>query len=163
DLLFKFATPGTPLEYRRELDLSTAVATTRFRCNGVTYQREVFASYPDRVLVVHLSADKPGNISFQCRMTTPHQNATTRPTEGGVLTMSGQVVDPKANNEPGLKFESRLRVMPVNGESRVHGDTVEVKNADAATLVLACGTSFVNFQDISADPAKRCAEDLAKG
>ena len=60
--------------YRRELDLKTAIAKTTYTAGGVNYTREYFASFPDHVIVVHLSADKSGSVSFGATMTTPHRN-----------------------------------------------------------------------------------------
>jgi alpha-L-fucosidase 2 len=162
DLYFKFPFREEASGYRRELDLDTAIATTSFKIGAVTYRREVLASYPDRAIVVHLSADKPGSISFSCRLTSPHKTATTRPVNADTLATSGQVLDPTVKDEPGLKFESRLRVVPAGGKISTHRDTIDIDHADAVTLLLVANTSFVNFQDISADPAKRCEDDLAR-
>jgi alpha-L-fucosidase 2 len=162
DVYFKFPFREEASGYRRELDLDTAIATTWFKIRDVTYRREVLASYPDRAIVVHLSADQPGSVSFSCQLTSPHRRATTRPVNADTLAISGQVLDPVANDEPGLKFESRLRVVPAGGKVAVDQDNINVDHADAVTLLLVANTSFVNFQDISADPANRCEEDLAK-
>jgi alpha-L-fucosidase 2 len=59
DLELKYNLPGTPTSYYRDLDISSAVATTRFEVNGVTYMREIFASAPDQVIVIRLSASQP--------------------------------------------------------------------------------------------------------
>ena len=162
DLYFTFPFREEASGYRRELDLDTAIASTSFKIGSVSYRREVFASYPDRAIVFRLSADRPGSVSFSCRLTSPHKTATMRPLGADTLALSGQVLDPTAKDEPGLKFESRLRVLPVGGKAAIGKETIEIKNADAVTLLLVANTSFVTFQDISADPAKRCEDDLAK-
>ena len=59
--------------YARALDLDRAVAWTRYTCNGVNYRREIFASYPDKVLVIHLSADKKGALNFALEPYAPFQ------------------------------------------------------------------------------------------
>ena len=55
---------GTPSDYYRDLDLQKAVATTRFTVNGTVYSREMFSSAPDQLMVIRLTASKPGQLSF---------------------------------------------------------------------------------------------------
>ena len=86
--------------YRKSLDLSTALVTTEYELDGVTYRREYFSSYPDRVIVVHLTADQPGQISATLRLTTPHTPTTTFDAEGHALLMRGQ--------GPGEAFRRKL-------------------------------------------------------
>jgi len=72
DLVLNVGHTGT--DYRRELDLNTAMAKTTYKSGGVTYTREYFANYPDKVIVVHLSASENGKVSFSAGLTTPHKN-----------------------------------------------------------------------------------------
>ena len=65
--------------YRRDLDLATATAHVSYTTGGVTFEREVFASAPDQVIVVRLTASRPGQISFEARLQTP-QRATIEAT-----------------------------------------------------------------------------------
>lgn len=81
---------GRPIEgYRRELDLADAVFRVRYRCEGVTFTREIFASHPDGVIVIRLTADRPGGLTFRVRLTCPHP-ATMRVDEGR-LSMDSQL------------------------------------------------------------------------
>src|SRR4051812_18216365 len=79
DLRIHFDGHENATDYRRELNLSDGTASVNYKLNGVSYQREVFSSFPDQVLVVRLTADKPGSISFVAKTTSPHASATTRP------------------------------------------------------------------------------------
>ena len=82
---------NTPVEnYRRELDLSDAVAKLKFSRGGVTYSREMFASAPDQVMVLHLTADRAQAISFDAQLDRPERFATTGDGENGLL-MTGQL------------------------------------------------------------------------
>ena len=137
-------------DYRRELDLDAAVASVRYRVDDVTYERQVFASHPDQVIVVRISADKRGRVSFIAKMDSPHPSAQCRAVNGEQLALFGQV------QEDGLRFEARLRVVADGGRVVVKDDEVVVENADAATLLLAAATSFKNFRDVGANPAQRC-------
>ena len=156
DLRLRFAGPADATDYRRELDLDSAVATVSYRAGGVTFKREAFASHPDRVIVLRFTADQPGQISFTLKMDSPHASSRTQVINSDTLALTGQV------QADGLGFESRVRVMAAGGRVTTNGNTITVEKADSATLLLVAATSFKNFQDISADPAARCEQDLAK-
>src|SRR5687767_7795561 len=79
--------------YYRELDIERAVTKTTYTVDGVTYTREAIASFPDRVVVMRLSASKPGTVSFKARFTTPQPKATVATTPGKELTISGTTMD----------------------------------------------------------------------
>jgi len=156
DLRFQFPGHENATNYRRELDLDSAIASVSYKVGEVTFKREVFASHPDRVIAVRLTADQPAQISFTAKLDSPHSNSLTRAIAPDTLALTGKV------QADGLSFESRVRVVAKGGSMTTNGNTLEVKGADSVTLLLVAATSFVNFEDISADPAKRCATDLAK-
>jgi len=154
DLHLHFPGQGEVTDYRRELDLYTAIATTTFQLDGVKYKREIFASYPDQTIVLHITADKPGQISFTLKMDSPHTNSQTSATAPDCLSLTGQV------ETGGLKFESCVRLVAEGGTITTTGNMFAIDKANSATIILVAATSFKNFQDISADPAKHCAADL---
>src|SRR4029079_15530724 len=78
DLRFHFFNHEHATDYRRELDLDSAIARTTYRVDEVTYKREVFASYPDRAIVVQIAADHHGRLSFALKMDSPHTNSQAR-------------------------------------------------------------------------------------
>jgi alpha-L-fucosidase 2 len=145
---------GEATDYRRELDLDSAVASVRYRAGGVTYRREVFASYPDQVIVVRISADKPGAVSFSAGLDSPHKVARTVALGPGELALRGEV------QKGGIRFEARLRALAEGGRVAVKGDRLSVEGADAVTLLLAGATNHVNYHDLSADPGARCGKAL---
>ena len=128
----------TSTDYRRELDLETAVARTTFKSADVTYTREVFSSHPDQVLIARLSADRPHAISFTAKLARP-ERATTRPINND-LEMTGQLNDGKGG--AGLSYIARLRPIVDGGEVTTNADQIQVKNANAVTLLLAAGTDY---------------------
>ncbi len=154
DLRLHFTAQGNATDYRRELDLDSATATTTYRLGGVRFQRDVFASYPDRAIIVRIVADQPRNVSFTLTMNSPQTNSQTGGIDRDTLALIGQV------ETNGLRFESRVRVVCDGGSVTTNGNTLVVENANSATLFLVAATSFKNYQDISADPAKQCAKDL---
>ncbi len=106
DLLLKFADAGAAENYRRELNLDTAVARVSFTAGGVTYTREMFSSPVDQVIAVRLKADRGGQISFTASMRTP-QKATVAVESGNTLVMSG-ANGSSAGIQGALKFQARV-------------------------------------------------------
>jgi alpha-L-fucosidase 2 len=151
--------------YRRDLDLTTATAHVSYTTGETTFSREVFASAPDQVIVVHLTASRPGQLSFEARMST-QQRATIEATADGDLVMRGTNGDGRGTTADGqpltgaLRFESRVRILPRGGTRTVAGDAVVVRGADAVTLLIAAATSFRRFDDVSGDPAVAVATVL---
>lgn len=135
DLFIDFPSEGTA-NYRRELDLKEAIHRTTYQSNGVNYLREYFASYPDKVIVLHLSADKPGKLSFKIRMTDAHQ---------AVITVSGnKIVATGKLPENQMEYESQMIVLQEEGKLSTNDNSIEVINATRVTILLTAGTSFEN-------------------
>jgi alpha-L-fucosidase 2 len=166
DLALTFPQVDSVENYRRDLDLATATAHVSYTTGGVTFSREVFATAPDQVIVVRLTASRPGRISFEARMQTP-QRATVEATADGDLVMRGVNGDGPGTTADGrpmtgaLHFEARVRVVTSGGTRSAHGDAVVVRDADAVTLLIAAATSYRTSEDVSADPAARVAAALA--
>ena len=89
DMFLDFGHKEPVTNYTRELDLNSAVCRVRYQSGGVTFTREVFASQPDQVIVVRLTADRPGGLNFRARLTSPHPVEVRA--EGGQLAMRGQL------------------------------------------------------------------------
>ncbi len=189
DLLLEFDGPektGKVEDYRRELDLETGVAKISYRAGwspgfsrnlatqppkggtpavDAIITRELFVSYPDRALVERISSDKPGSISVKVQLKSPFPFAVTA--KPGKLVMDGHWKGPVKGDwigptsGEGLRFETALVARSEGGKSEAIGSSLQITGADAVTLVLAAATSFVNYQDISGDPAARCQAVLA--
>jgi alpha-L-fucosidase 2 len=154
DLRIAFPGHEAATGYYRDLDLNAAVTSVRYELDGVSYHREMFASYPDQAIVVRLTADQPGALTFQAQLTSPHAGSSTEVEGGEILVLGGQV-------EKGRTcFEARLEVRIEGGAVEPDGDALKVTGANSATLVLVGATSFVNYQDISGDPAQVCEKQL---
>jgi len=156
DLVLDF--PGTQdagaSAYRRDLDLDTATASVEYVEHGVTYRREVFSSWPDQVIVVRISASKPGSVSFSAGLKSAHEGAALSALPGGDVSMSGAVAS------SAIRFEARLHVAISGGRRETRDGQIVVSGADSATLLLAGATNFKNYQDVSADPKERNAAVL---
>jgi alpha-L-fucosidase 2 len=151
DLLLDFPTvpEAEATGYRRALDLDTAVASVEYTVRGVAYRRDVLASYPAKVIVIHLSASRPGSISFQVGLKSAHEASTVVLLPTGELSMTGRVKD------SAIRFEARLVVQSVGGGRTTRGGGIAIDGADSATLILTGATNFKNYQDVTADPDAR--------
>ncbi|MGZ5515341.1 MAG: glycoside hydrolase family 95 protein, partial [Candidatus Aminicenantales bacterium] len=169
NLVLRFMAGDAPKEYRHELDLDTAVDTTSYSLGGVRYTRQVFVSPIDQVLVIRLTADAPGRISFRAQLrgerNEAHSNYATNYFRMDGLPPDGLVVRGKSADYMGiagrLRYEARLKVLPEGGTMAVGEDELVVTGADAATLLVAAATNFVTYKDVSGDPAARVEAALA--
>lgn len=127
--------------YVRDLDMRTALATVNYDYEGVHYTREYFDSYPDNVMAVRLSADQKGKISFDTNLQSLIGGRTHKSTvDGDTITMR----DALGGN--GLNIEAQLKVINEGGNlsSNANGSnpSITVSDADAVTLIFACGTDY---------------------
>ncbi len=167
DLFIDFPGHKNVTGYRRQLDLDSAVASVTYKHDGVTYRREIFASHPAGAIVVRVTADRPGAISFCASLSSPHAGMATTKIDTETLAIRGRVADfdnkrTKQVIQGRLKLAARLRVVTDGGVVKVTDEAVQVRGADTATLVLVAATSYRDYQDVSADPIARCASFMEK-
>lgn len=150
DLMLTFGASSQSAGYRRELDLDAAVATTTYTRDGVAFRREVFASAPAGVIVMRLTADRPGAIRFRAAFETPQPGEATA--EGRDLVLAGR--NTSQHDIPArLEFQCRARVLADAGTVTADGDALEVEGADAVTLLISAATSYRSYDDVSGAPA----------
>jgi alpha-L-fucosidase 2 len=150
DCWLQFTEQGPVTNYKRELDIDNAIAKTSYLSNGVQYTREYFASAPAQTIVIHLSANSPGNISFHALFGSPHAGFTTRRINDHTLALYVQVRD------GALKGVAYLQASTQQGAIAVTNDKLSISHADEATLYLAAATNFKNYKDISGEPEAAC-------
>ncbi|MGD1085048.1 MAG: glycoside hydrolase family 95 protein [Verrucomicrobiota bacterium] len=122
-------------DYRRDLDLATALAHVSYQSGGVRYQREFFCSHPAGLLVARFTADKPHSYSGSVKMRDSHQAATKL--EGKYfLTVSGTLAT-------GMKYEWMAEVLSEGGSLATNGNTLEFQDCDSLTLLIVAGTDYV--------------------
>ncbi len=150
DLFLDFPTNASVENYRRDLDLDAAVATVSYTANGIHFKREIFSSPVDQVIVVRLTADRPGQISFTAGLSTP-QKASVMAQGTNLLVMTG--VNGDARGIKGaLKFQARVWLKNAGGTISTNVDKLTVSGSDAVTLFIAAATSYKNYHDVSGDP-----------
>ena len=152
---------GRESSYRRELDISKALQTVRYECDGVTYVREYFVSRPAQVIVCRLSSDTKGALNGMISMKSLHPVLITA--DDREITMKGDTSGfwywKLMQNEPkrlltcreyasdvniDLQFEARLRVINEGGALAKAGDAIRFNGCDTVTLLLAADTDYVN-------------------
>ncbi|MFJ9915014.1 glycosyl hydrolase family 95 catalytic domain-containing protein [Actinacidiphila glaucinigra] len=144
--------------YRRDLDLETAVATTTYTRGGVAYRREVFASHPDQVIVVRLTAGTRGGLSFTAAFDSPQQSLTESPDPmTAALEGTGQTREGVTGQ---VRFRALVRAHAEGGTVRSENGTLAVTGADAVTLLVSVGTSYNDYRDASGDHRARAERPL---
>jgi len=158
DLWLDFGGTAQPEDYRRQLDLDTGIASVSYTAGGVHYLREVFASAPGHCIVVRLTADRPGSISFRATITRP-ADATSQ-TAPGRLILTGQALPKNARgeNNTGVRFRAEASAAVSGGHMESSGDHLDVGGADSVTLTIAAATE-IREKDLAA----ACARDLTSG
>ncbi|MEI6810038.1 MAG: glycoside hydrolase family 95 protein [bacterium] len=121
-------------EYRRELDIHDAVHRVAYKAGGVQYRREAFCSAPDQVMVLRLTADKPGSLTGVIRLEGMHKEETAG--SPGRLVFAGKL-------ENGLEYEAQLRVLNAGGEVTTVTNVINFTKVDTLTILLTAGTSYL--------------------
>ncbi len=163
DLRLRFDDKSKVTDYRRQLDLDTGIVTVTYRQGDAKFTREFFTSAPDQVMVVRLTCDKPGRISFTIGMDRPGEFETAA-VAPNAMAMRGAT-----NGGRGTKFWTFLRTVLQGGKCSIEGDKppfegkkLAVDKADAVTLYLASATTYRD-KDIDSVCQKRIDAVVAKG
>lgn len=149
DIHLNFPGHSNYTSYYRDLDLERAVATTEYNAQGVKYKREVFTSFSDQVIIMRLTADKPGSIDFS--LTADRPSKVDVATKGNdQLIMSGITSDHEGI--PGkVKFYTKIKISVKGGTVKSVDKSIQVTKSNEAIIFISIGTNFKNYQDISAD------------
>jgi len=151
--------------YERALNLGDAAATTTYIYNGVKYERTVFASQADNVIVVRLKADKKGALDFDIKFDSQLQSKvipTVAKGGKGKLNLLSATVEGVAQEgiKAGLNADCKVMI-EADGTVEVEDGGLSVDDATTATLYIVAATNFVNYNDISGDAEKRNKQTLA--
>ena len=155
DLKMQFIYPeGKVTGYRRSLSLDEAVSSVSFNSGGVNYKREYFATNPDNVLVLRLTADKQKSITMNMGLDLMRQADLS--VEDNQLVFTGKVDFP-LHGPGGVCFEGRIAVLADNGEVKMEQSEVGIKEADAVTLIVDVRTDYKSpdYKTLCADGVKK--------
>jgi alpha-L-fucosidase 2 len=143
--------------YRRWLSLDSAIAVTQFSQNGITYQREVFASHPANVIVVKFRCDKAAGLNLRITLMREKDAEISAAKEPDCIAMRGQInrMDTK-NALPGMGFASYIKAVTATGKISVGNEGIlTVQGATELVLYIAAATTYDGK-----DPNKTCLQTL---
>ncbi len=165
--------------YKRSLDLNTAVATTEYNINGVKYIRQIFTSFADNVTVVRLTASKPGKLHFLVSFVGPEKRqrimTSTSLYDSQTLLVHSYPGSKETETIPNkMECYSYIKIIPDNGKiydttqqvktsenaESVTSEAVGLKNATSATIIISSATNFISYNDISADARQKAIDYL---
>lgn len=179
DVYLDFSDNAEYTDYVRDLDLDRAVTTTRYQQHGYRFTREVFASFPDQLIVMRLACSRPGQLSCTIRLNSALRHSV-HTDDSGLLILKGKVpihVEPSyrrdieepiiyadAPEREGMTFEIHLRVLVEGGAIKAGGNALHITAADAVMLQISAATSFNGFDKYPGregkDPARIAAHYL---
>ena len=158
DLWLETDRSSTFTGYRRELDLARGIVTVSYMQDGIQFTREIFASYPDRALVIRITANKKAAISIKAMLDRPERFATKA--SGDHLLMQGVLKNGKGGD--GMTYAARLKAINKGGSKEISDAGLEIRNADEVVLVLTAATNYkLDYPTyIGNDPLKTSLDQL---
>jgi alpha-L-fucosidase 2 len=173
-LYIEFNIKGEVINYNRELDLQRAVVTTTYESNGACYKREVFCSYPHNVMIVHLTCDKAGSISFNASMDSElrFSNYTVNNSTIGLKGKCPDSVQGYNPSEPGavynevnsrgIDYDAQLKASSTGGKTTVSDNKIQIENADEVILIFTAASSHNGFDVNHSKELKNSKEACAQ-
>ena len=160
DLMLKYNLNGEPTDYYRDLNISTALATTRFKVNGVEYKRELFVSQPQQVMIIRLTASQKGALNFDVRTSSPlyFKNKVVSDSEIAMQGKAPSHTDPSymqtmeqpvVYNDPtgcrGMRFDLRVRAKNTDGKIQSSDSGLHISDATEVLLFVSAATSYNGY------------------
>ena len=146
--------------YKRTLNIQDAISTSSYTYDQVNYKKEYFVSFPQKVMVIHLTADQLNKINFKIALDSDQKTYQVRQ-ENKLLILEGKGGD-DSNKKGKIKYE--IAVLPIvkGGKIIQSNDSFEIKNATEATLIISIASNFKNYKDLSNDYHQIALEYLNK-
>lgn len=157
NLYINFAGHNDATNYYRDLDIARAIATVSYTHDGVKYKREFITSFTDKVMMVRLTASKPGMINCQVKLQSPLGQLISSKSNELVLAGAGSNHE---NQQAKIKFNVIARTKLSRGNQVTDTAGIRIANADTAVIYLSIATNFVNYKDVSANPYQRALSTL---
>ena len=156
DLYLRSSDKGAVSDYRRQLDLDTGVARVTYTRNGIHYTREAIASVPDEVIVMRLSSDKKGSISFKASMDRPADFVVRTRGRDTIVLREGP------EHKAQIRFAGEVTFLPTGGSVEAQGSDIIATKADSVTVLIAAATDFKGGPFAGGDPEEQCERVLAR-
>ncbi|MBB6144256.1 alpha-L-fucosidase 2 [Silvibacterium bohemicum] len=156
DLVMAFGRSDNPSEYRRSLNLDEGVAQVEYLTNAGRLTREVFASNPDDVVIVHIKGEAPGQLNMKVSFDGPKIPGRSLIYAPNILAFAGNAFESlHSDGKQGVEVACLARVINDGGEISAGQDSLQVAHADSITLLIAVATSYTGRE-----PTDRCREVL---
>ncbi|MBW8243529.1 glycoside hydrolase family 95 protein [Muricauda oceani] len=149
-------------DYYRELNIGNAISKTSYKVNGVTFTREAFVSLADRLLVIKITSDHPGQVSFTSNLTSPHTSAKIEAQDNDRISLWGKTSDHEGV-EGKVEFNALARIKTEKGKLKRTSNSIKVENADAAIIMVSIASNFNSYKDLAGDEGQRAASFLNTG
>lgn len=161
ELYLAFNNQENYTNYYRELDIEKAISKTSYQVGDVSFTREAFASIPDRVIVMHLTASKPGSISFTAFYSSPQHDVAVATFQARQITFAGTTIDHEGVK--GMVRYKGIAEFKTNGGTKSATDTsVTIYGANDVTIYISIATNFNNYHDLGGNETERAANYLNK-
>ena len=173
NITFKDQDEKNVRNYRRKLSMDSALVTVNYSIGDVNYKREIFASYPDQVIVMRITASKPGSINLKTWLSSLQPSARSNISNGD-LVMQGRSTELSTGNYKNavvpsqMRWQARLKLVTVGGtvsHPKMEGTTenvIQVEKANSVVFILAGATNWKNWNDVSANEKSRCDTYISK-
>jgi len=136
DLNIHFENHQKAINYRRELDLSDAVARVSYTIDKTRYKREIFSSAPDQAIVYRMECDQPGKLTFTVSLSRPGNACKIN------ISQDQIIMTEHTGNSDGVKLEARMKLINEGGLVKPTKNGLYVENADAVTIFLVAATDY---------------------
>jgi len=145
--------------YYRELDINRAVATTRYKANGITYTRETFCSFADDVIIMKIAADKKKALSFFLQYKSPAKHVVSK--KDNVLVLAGEGAEHEGI--PGkIRYQVQTAVRNTGGALTVDDDKITVSEASEVVIYISIGTNFIDYKTVGDEQSERAYAKIEK-
>ena len=158
-LAFDYQGQSAPTDYRRELSLADALATTSYEVDGVRYKRTVFASQADNVIIIQVTASKRKALNFTVSYALDGQQP-----DGKTVSKHEKAYIINNVEHEGIagKLQAEVRVkVTADGAVSDGNNSMNVDKATTATIYVTAATNYVNYHTINGNPALKNVETMA--
>lgn len=157
-LKLKFPGHGLAKDYSRDLDLSQAIATTRYSIDSVTYTRTTFASLPDGIIVMRIESSKAGCLNMSLAFTSPLESSVV--VKKNILTASVKNVEQEG--VPASLTANCIVKIVSDGKTVSDASAITVNGGTVATIFVSAATNFKNYKDVSDNASKKALAYLKR-
>jgi alpha-L-fucosidase 2 len=158
-LYLKFSGNENYNNYYRELNLSEATVTVKYNTDDTEFRRVFFASFPDQVIIIKLTADRPGKINFTASMNSP-EKVIVSVHRNNELELEGLTTGHEGIKGE-IKFSSLVKIINNGGNLSSNDTSLYLAGADSATIYISIATNFINYHKLGADQHERTENYLS--